>query len=109
MHKPLIFLATLMILLSCSNNVSNKQSELVDLDSLSGIDWYKEVLETEDLIEINIKDSIPENFTQYLKSINSNFRMASEGELWRSGCSQPMEFDSANIVTWRDEKTGEHQ
>ncbi len=106
--NKILFIIALALLLACgSNNSSSSNHNVPNLNSLTGMDWYQRVLETTDLYEINIKDSIPEKFTRYLKSIDSNFRMASEGQPWQAGCSPPMIFDSTKVKTYRDEKTGQ--
>ncbi len=106
--NKILFIIALAILSACgSNNSSSSNHNVPNLNSLSGMDWYQRVLETTDLYEINIKDSIPEKFTLYLESIDSNFRMASEGQPWQVGCSPPMIFDSNKVKTYRDEKTGQ--
>ncbi len=108
MIRNILSIIIFAILVSCGNdNFHNSSENIANLNSLTGLNWYERVLETEILIEINIKNPIPEDFTQYLESIDSNFRMAIEGELWQVGCSPPMIFDSTSIIKHRDEKTGE--
>jgi hypothetical protein len=108
MKRNILFLIIFAILASCgTDNFHNSSENIANLNSLTGLNWYERVLETDSLIEINIKNPISEDFTKYLESIDSNFSMAYEGELWQVGCSPPMIFDSASIVKHRDEKSGE--
>lgn len=104
-EKLLIFIP-LFILISCGNTDSSGKNQYFDNSELyTGLSWFQKVLETTDLVEINPSDKIPEKFTQYLINIDSNLRIASEGEPWQSGCTPPIEIDSAVVETTYDENT----
>lgn len=108
MLKTIFSITLIAFLSSCgSDTLSYNQRNDVPLDSLTGLNWYQRVLETEYLSEINIKGPIPEKFTRYLTSIDRNFRMASDGEPWKVGCTPVMIMDSTKITKTIDKKTGD--
>ncbi|MDH4472766.1 MAG: hypothetical protein QE487_09160 [Fluviicola sp.] len=107
MQKNIIIILISTIMVACGNdNSSNANKNIPNLDLLTGLSWYERVLETNNLINTNTKNPIPENLTHYLQSIDSNFRLASDGEIWRSGCTPILIVDTNNTVARRDEKTG---